>query len=975
MTALRRLAATVSIVSIVVSLTLGLCQAQWIQAPGPTGGNATAGIKYGGYHFVLVTGMGLYRSGDNGAAWTPCTNGLTSRDLTTLGASQNSLFVSGPTGVFRSRDAGLTWTLLTVDMQGLAATAIVEKYPYLFVSNYYGVHRTADDGDTWTQANTGLPNTYVNHLLVSYPNLYAVVFDDQGLYKSADNGATWVTATTGPLIGKEITGLAARGQYLIAGTSADGIYRSADGGVTWSPSNGGTPSGMNSPRITERESYLYALSSSKGLYRSADSGGTWTKLIDPPVAGLNNWITGNSEHLMIGTNAGVLHSADYGATWAYANQGMVAQSVQSVASIGTDLFIGSAAGLFRTTDLGASLTFLGETPAGIRNLTDAGGGIILGTNYQGVNRSIDNGAHFTLSNTGLPSPSVRHLAAHGGYVFAAAMGSGMYRSADHGATWAPVNSGLTTLTVNSIGSFEGRLFAGGYGNGAFRSDDNGDTWVPSNTGMQNNTVINAFARIGKVCFALASAEGAYKSLDSGRTWTLASSQPGINGEETLIAHQGYLFLGSSTRGAFRSADQGATWDPLNDGLIDTGFQDLALHDGHLIAGTHGAGFWKRPLLELGLYPPLPLGPQNESPKEYNRPTLAWEAAANALTYRVQVSLDSAFTAPLIDDSGLVSTYHDIGPLEPGTLYYWRARSKNATLASPAWSDVMRFTTRSLPATPALKSPADAAAGLDIHQTLSWATVAESDTFHLELAGDAGFTQARQEIAGLKDSSATLPDLSLGSTYFWRVRGANYNGRGPWSPTRSFTTLVALPLALHLKTHATGDTVLADSVLLVWNMGGPKVTGYRVEGGLDSTFASNTVGVDGVQDTGFSFQTPANNAVYFWRVRAVNAAGPGPWAVGRFLVQRPVVGVAGAGLVLMNRGLASGSFRVTLAKRERVRIVLHDIRGLEAGRAADGWMEAGVHEVPLRIEGMRRGVYLLTFRAGAVAETRRIRFLD
>ena len=73
------------------------------------------------------------------------------------------------------------------------------------------------------------------------------------------------------------------------------------------------------------------------------------------------------------------------------------------------------------------------------------------------------------------------------------------------------------------------------------------------------------------------------------------------------------------------------------------------------------------------------------------PTLSWDRAMGAVSYRLQVSLNSWFSTTNVNDSAIAETFKSIGPLQTGTTYYWRVSAKNEGGTS-AWSQVRSFTT-------------------------------------------------------------------------------------------------------------------------------------------------------------------------------------------------------------------------------------------------------------------------------------------
>lgn len=73
------------------------------------------------------------------------------------------------------------------------------------------------------------------------------------------------------------------------------------------------------------------------------------------------------------------------------------------------------------------------------------------------------------------------------------------------------------------------------------------------------------------------------------------------------------------------------------------------------------------------------------------PSLSWSSVTGATSYRLQVSTSLSFSSFVLDDSTIVTTSRQVGPLLNNTTYYWRARAKNYKGTS-GWSPVRSFTT-------------------------------------------------------------------------------------------------------------------------------------------------------------------------------------------------------------------------------------------------------------------------------------------
>ena len=94
--------------------------------------------------------------------------------------------------------------------------------------------------------------------------------------------------------------------------------------------------------------------------------------------------------------------------------------------------------------------------------------------------------------------------------------------------------------------------------------------------------------------------------------------------------------------------------------------------------------------------PMLSSPANDSTVSNLAVELKWKPSVGATSYRLQISTDSAFSKPVIDKTGITSTYHELtSGLSWETSYYWRVNASNASGTS-SWSGSWKF------ATPVLK---------------------------------------------------------------------------------------------------------------------------------------------------------------------------------------------------------------------------------------------------------------------------------
>lgn len=262
------------------------------------------------------------------------------------------------------------------------------------------------------------------------------------------------------------------GSDLFAGMCFSGVFRSKDNGSSWSYA--GLLAGINAfgfiGNVIIAGTYKYVFL----WYRSTDDCASWNVGSDPPLA-FSTFIT-KSDKIFAGiippSISGVYSSADSGKSWKETTWG----SVYSFAVSGNNLFAGTNRGVLLTTN---------------------------------------NGASWTIVNTGLTDTIVNALAASDSNLFAGTMRGGVFLSTNNGNSWSAVNTGLIDTRVNALAVSDSRnIFAGTEGNGVFRSTDTGNSWTAVNTGLTSMRIGELAAGNGYL-FALAYA---IVTMDSGNIW-------------------------------------------------------------------------------------------------------------------------------------------------------------------------------------------------------------------------------------------------------------------------------------------------------------------------------------------------------------------------------------------------------------------------------------------------------------------------
>lgn len=190
--------------------------------------------------------------------------------------------------------------------------------------------------------------------------------------------------------------------------------------------------------------------------------------------------------------------------------------------------------------------------------------------------------------------------------------------------------------------------------------------------------------------------------------------------------------------------------------------------------------------------PFLVAPLNGSEKNpVTKVTAKWDTVPAAKKYIFQLDVTQNFIKPIINVSDVLVPSFDITSLNYNTIYYWRVKAVNDTTASD-WSPIWSFSTLlQIPTDPAvLTKPTNNANGVAIDQTLEWDKVARAENYDLQIATDDVFSQANMFLIDtiVINNNRYVSNLKNLETYYWKVRGKNYSGYGPWSETFKFTTI-------------------------------------------------------------------------------------------------------------------------------------------------------------------------------------------
>lgn len=186
-----------------------------------------------------------------------------------------------------------------------------------------------------------------------------------------------------------------------------------------------------------------------------------------------------------------------------------------------------------------------------------------------------------------------------------------------------------------------------------------------------------------------------------------------------------------------------------------------------------------------------------------------------------------------------------------------------------------------PPVPNLISPPNGAQNVSITPLLDWDSLSLAETYNLQICLDSTFTSPLFDTLGIVASQCSIRGglLSNNVQYFWRVRGHNFVGYGPWSNVWKFTTIVSISNPPTLLLPLSGASNVSLHPFFDWDSTYP-ATYYNLQAHYDSSFTPplevDQTGIPLSQLT-LTNQTLRNNTRYYWRVSVTNIAGTGPWS--------------------------------------------------------------------------------------------------
>ena len=373
------------------------------------------------------------------------------------------------------------------------------------------------------------------------------------------------------------------------------------------------------------------------------------------------------------------------------------------------------------------------------------------------------------------------------------------KTTNAGSTWTLLNSSTTNYLImtNFLNAQTG--FAIGANGTILKTFNGGDNWIVQNSGSNNNLreifLLNANTGwiAGDNGTLLKTTNGGvsapvapqlisppnnslYQSLTPTMTWSNTGGE--------------YYKIQISTNPTFAVITDSATLT-VPQYVVPSGKLQTAYTYFWRVNATNSVGtsVWSA-VWNFATYtgPPAPslISPSNGAIDVPITPLFDWSDISTAISYNIQVALDSNFSNIIIDANVTPSQYQVTGALNSGGHYFWRVRALNSNGSSP-WTSIWNFTVASVPIAPNLLSPPNNSVGQPLTPTLDWDSIPNATNYKVQISTVSNFATITDS-ATISLSQYTVPSgkLQMDITYFWRVCASNSLGTGPWSATWRFT---------------------------------------------------------------------------------------------------------------------------------------------------------------------------------------------
>lgn len=278
--------------------------------------------------------------------------------------------------------------------------------------------------------------------------------------------------------------------------------------------------------------------------------------------------------------------------------------------------------------------------------------------------------------------------------------------------------------------------------------------------------------------------------------------------------------------------------------------------------------------------------------------------------------------------------------------------------------------------PVLKMPVNHSQALPLEVRLEWEPVMNAQFYVLQIAKDANFQNRIVDIPDYRNTNFTVEKLEANTTYFWRVKAGNATQNSNWSAVWDFKTMAA-PEPVVLIYPEDNSLIASDSIKFAWHAVFPFADRYCFEYATDAGF-NNPETDSSLVDTLHLLNGLTAGETYYWRVKAFNPAGWGPYSDVRSfeidltsIEQTKIPKAFNLSQNYPNPFNPDTKIVYRLPKNSPVELSVYNALGQNVQVLVNEKKEAGTHNVIFKASSLPSGVYFYKLRAGTFEQTRKM----
>ena len=421
--------------------------------------------------------------------------------------------------------------------------------------------------------------------------------------------------------------------------------------------------------------------------------------------------------------------------------------------------------------------------------------------------------------------------------------------------------------------------------------------------------------------------------------------------------------------------QGGVFFRANNGLLDNpkGFADSLRNDLYRTMALVPVMDWKD-----AVPPNQPLNLRFERIASTGPAGLVWDhpvAASDGETARRYVIYrftDAVILPGELDDPtniiGSTSETSFVPETPPaGSDYYYAVTALDRNHNESSSTQTISVT---VPPAPVLASPSNGTGDLPTQVVLRWHSGPTAAMYRLQVGTDSTFTSGLiLDLQNTMDTSRSLTVSLPQQTYYWRVQASNAAGTGEYSAPWSFVT--GFPAAPLLASPVQGTTNVPVPVTFIWStaLGGST---YDFQLAANTLFSPAIVDTSGLSDTTIVVDGLQGLRNHYWRVRAVNPIGPGPWSTtnafrtGSVVSAEPVAEIPSEFRLEQNYPNPfnpATTIRFGIPEAGSVTLRVYDLLGREVALLVQRELGAGTYSVQFDASDLSTGTYLYVLTQG------------